>query len=167
MSRSPTATTALHVLREAGGPHGRDAPGPTRRVDLGLPERTEEPEVVQHHDDAGSRDVEDRVNVEIVLRRLVVVGKLRLVEDRARFEGTRSEHDVPTEVVPCADVAEVDDSPDAGRLGVPNPALGIRVQLAHSTSLSASITSAGWTFSRHRAPTGQVRGCQADRGERT
>ena len=136
-------------------------------MDLGLPERPEEPEVVQHHDDAGNRDVEDRVNVEIVLRRLVVIGKDRLVEHGARLERARSEHDVPTEVVPRADIAEVDDSPDSGGLRVPHPALGMRVQLGHRTSRSASITSAGWAFSRHRAPTGHVRGCQADAGEPT
>ena len=136
-------------------------------MDLGLPERPEEPEVVQHHDDAGNRDVEDRVNVEIVLRRLVVIGKHCLVEHGARLERARSEHDVPTEVVPRADIAEVDDSPDPRGLRVPNPALRMRVQLGHRTSRSASITSAGWTFARHRAPTGHVRGCQAGPGALT
>jgi hypothetical protein len=158
---------SLHVVRELASPYRVEAADRTRSADLGPSERPKQAEVIQHHDDTGRRDVEDRVDIEVVLRGLVVIGKLGLVEDRARLEPSRREHDVPTEVVPCAHVAEVGDSPDPFGLRVPHPALGVRVELGHSSSPSASTTSAGRIFSRQRAPTGQLRGCHPDPGELT
>jgi hypothetical protein len=42
--------------------------------------------VVEHDDERGTGDLEDRVDVEVVLRQLVVVGMACPVEDRPRLE---------------------------------------------------------------------------------
>ena len=62
-----------------------------------------------------ARHVEDRVDVEVVLRRLVL-REDGLVEHRARPEVLAGEHDVATEVVPRAQAVERDDAADAVRL---------------------------------------------------
>ena len=55
------------------------------------------------------------MDVEVVLRRLVF-GEDGLVEHRARPEVLAGEHDVATEVVPCAQAVERHDAADAVRL---------------------------------------------------
>src|SRR5438477_9060784 len=119
--------------------------------------------MVQRRHDARARDVEDRVHVEVVLRRLVF-GEDRLVEHCARAEVVTREHDVATEVVPRPQAVERRDAADAVRLRVVDATLRIRVDLdvVLSTLSSAARTCSGSTDSKQRPPTGQIRGCQRD-----
>ncbi len=136
--------------------------------------------MVEHHDDRGVRDLENRVDVEVVLGRLVVVGKDCLVENGPRLESTRGDDDVATQVVPCAQVTEGDDAADSLRLRVLDATLRARVDRGdiairrvgigwpvlgvvrpswfgrHQSFPSAAITCGAVIDAMHGPPTGQV-----------
>ncbi len=68
--------------------------------------------------------VEDGVDVEVVLRGLVVVGEERVTEHGARPQGGVGEHDVAAEVVPAREAAQRDDPADPLGLAVADADLG-------------------------------------------
>jgi hypothetical protein len=87
------------------------------------PECPHHAEVVQRDDETGAGDVEDGMDVEVVLRRLVF-GEGRLVEDGEGPQVGSDEHHVPTEVAPRTEAGQRGDASDAVRLGVVHTALG-------------------------------------------
>src|SRR5205823_9302769 len=86
------------------------------------------------------------------------------------------EHDVATKVVPREQAVKGRHAADAVRLRVVDATLRVRVDLdggqrvshrravarlsRRSARASAARTSSGWTASRQRPPTGQIRGCR-------
>ena len=86
--------------------------------------------MVQRHHQALSipGEMEDGVHVEVVLGEFVVRDSGG-AEDGDRLPPPVGEYDIPPEVVPGNEVAQVCDSPDALRLGVPHADLGVSVHL--------------------------------------
>ncbi len=152
----------LHVGGERACPRGRHAAQWSGCTDIGSQEGAHHAVVVQRDDNAGAGHVEDGVDVEVVLRRLVL-REDRLVEDGAWLQVGPDEHHVASEVAPRTEAVERRHPPDAVGLRVVHAALGVRVDLhaphiVHSTSSSARMTSCGCTTSRQRPSAGHRRG---------
>ena len=78
--------------------------------------------MVQDGDLPGVGELDDGVDVEIKLGRLVVLGERRVPEDGQRTERSVGKHDIAAQVVPGTPVAEADEAPDACGLRVLHPA---------------------------------------------
>ena len=159
---------ALHVRCERARPQRSDAAQRPRSPDDACRKGPQHAEMVQRHHDARARDVEDRVDVEVVLRRLVF-GEDGLVEHRARPEVLAGEHDVATQVVPRAQAVERDDAADAVRLRVVDATLRVRVDLDAGSQHAAPAlraTSSGRTEWRQRPRPGRSAAASATRASR-
>jgi hypothetical protein len=75
-------------------------------------------QVVQDGDLPGIGEFHDGVDVEIELRRLVVLGEHGVPENGYRAKRGIGEHDIAAQVVPGASAAERDDPADTGRLRI-------------------------------------------------
>ena len=112
-------------------------------------------------------ELEDGVHVEVVLGELVVVREGGGAEDGDRLPPPVGEDDVPSEVVPGHQVAQVGDPPDPLRLRVPHADLGVSVHLhwlvgarrhSHASSSNRRTACSGCSSAKHCCPDGHVRG---------
>jgi hypothetical protein len=144
----------LYIRDEVEVALDRHASRGSGSADVRHAEQAERAEMVQHRHEVGTVQPDDRMDVQVELRGLVVVGERRLVEDRAGPEREIGEDDVAAQVVPRAHAVERDDPADALGLRVHDAARGIRVD--HQISVSAANTAAGSMASRHRAAAAHV-----------
>ncbi len=112
--------------------------------------------MVQDGDLPGAGELDDGVDVEVELGRLVVVGEHRVPEDGQRAQQSVGKHDVAAQIVPGTPVAEADEPPDACRLRVLRPAQGCRID--QQSSARALSTEPGSITSRQATPAGHTRG---------
>ena len=112
--------------------------------------------MVQDGDLAAAGELDDGVDVEVELGRLVVIGEHGVPEDGQRAQRSVGKYDVTAQVVPGTPVAEANEAPNAGRLRVVRPAQWHRIG-QHSSERALS-TGPGSITSRQATPAGQTRG---------
>jgi hypothetical protein len=123
--------------------------------DVGSIEATNHTEVVQNKDEPQLGHVQNRMDIEVVLRWLVIARKQRGPENGTGPKPLIREDDVSAQVVPTGKLTERDDSADPFRLAVANAYVrsGIHLPMGehdcHRISLSRAAASSGRVSARH------------------